>query len=401
MIWTRRIVAVLSVAVIVWGLFQYAGKFPQVYYRLFLFALFPAMIAAVRLPLPSINRTAFTLLLLVGAFFLFQIVLQPTLTGHGYVRAALGWLALCLTLFLTGGQPGSARVCLLFLVLVGGVEALYGLTQSLGPGGDLAKGSFTNRNHFAGLLNMTIPLAMGGLFAHYAGAKERLRSELLSRSWIVLLSCGFMALGVLLSLSRAGSSILILTIVFLGTLLVIRPKRALGPGRRSLSAAAAWILLFVTLGMGAWVGMEALIGRFGNLDFDRPVVYADTLELISHAPILGTGPGMYRWRFRPHQSIEPGSWFDHAHNDYLESAVDWGIPLALFFWGFVLWRFWRSIVTFLGSADPWRRGIGLGCAGAIFSILVHSLVDFNLQIPVNLMIFSVILGLSWACDSGE
>ena len=401
MIWTRRVVAMLFGAVIVWGLFQYAGKFPQIYYRLFLFALVPALIVAVRLPLPSINKTSFTLLLLVGAFFLFQIVFQPTLTGHGYVLAALGWLALALTLALTAGQPGSARACLLFLILVGSVEALYGLTQSLGPGGDLAQGSFTNRNHFAGLLNMAIPLAMGGLFAHYVSAKEKLRSELLARSWIVLLSCGFMGLGVLLSLSRAGSTTLILTIVFLGTLLIIRPKTALGPGRRSLSGTAAWILLFVTLGLGAWVGMEALIARLGNPDLNRPAVYADTLGLISQAPVLGTGPGMYRWHFRPHQSIEPQWWYDHAHNDYLEAAVDWGIPLALCFWGFVVWRFWRSIATFLGSADPWRQGIGLGCAGAIFSILVHSLVDFNLQIPVNLMIFSMILGLSWAGDSGE
>ena len=401
MIWSRRVVWVLFGIAMAWGLLQYAGKFPQVYYRLFLFLLIPALIATFRFPLPSTSRIASPLLLLVGAFFLVQILVQPTLEGQGYVVAALGWLALFITLVLTSGRPDSARALLIFLILVGGMEAFYGLTQSLGQGGELAKGSFTNRNHFAGLLNMTIPLALGGLYGYYGGTQEKLRSELLAKSWIVVLSCGFMGLGILLSLSRAGSLTLVLTIVFLGVLLVVRPRTQAGKSRPKLSGAGAWVLLLVTLGLGAWAGIEALIVRFGTPDLSRPAIYADTLGLIAEAPLLGAGPGMYRWNFRPFQSIGPQVWYDHAHNDYLESAADWGIPLALCFWGFVAWRFWRSIKVFLSSRATWEQGIALGCAGAIFSILVHSLVDFNLQIPLNLMVFCTILGLSWAGESRE
>ena len=392
---------VLFGVAIVWGLLQYAGKFPQVYYRLFLFLLIPGLIAAFRFPLPSMSRIASLLLLLVGAFFLVQILLQPNLEGQGYVVAALGWLALLITLLLTAGRPDSARALLIFLVLVGGMEAFYGLTQSLGQAGDLAKGSFTNRNHFAGLLNMTIPLAQGGLYGHYGGTQDKLRSELLAKSWIVILSCGFMGLGILLSLSRAGSLTLVLTTVFLGILLVFRPRTAADKSQRKLSGSAPWILLLATLGLGAWVGMDALIARFGTPELSRPTIYADTLDLIAEAPILGAGPGMYRWYFRPYQSIQPRLWWDHAHNDYLQSAAEWGIPLALCFWGFVAWRFRRSIRGFLRGRTTWEQGIGLGCAGAIFSILVHSLFDFNLQIPLNLMVLCTILGLSWAGESRE
>jgi O-antigen ligase len=107
---------------------------------------------------------------------------------------------------------------------------------------------------------------------------------------------------------------------------------------------------------------------------------------------------MYRWRFRPYQSIDTLRLYDHAHNDYLESAAEWGIPLALLAWGFVLWRFSRCVAIFLASRDPERRGLALGCSAAIFSILTHSLVDFTLQIPALLMLFCAVLGLAWSLD---
>ena len=88
----------------------------------------------------------------------------------------------------------------------------------------------------------------------------------------------------------------------------------------------------------------------------------------------------------------------HAHNDYLQSAAEWGIPAALVFWGFVLWRLRQAARTFFQSKDRWRQGIALGCVGAIFSILLHSFIDFNLQIPSNWMIFNIVLGLSWSIE---
>ncbi len=48
-----------------------------------------------------------------------------------------------------------------------------------------------------------------------------------------------------------------------------------------------------------------------------------------------------------------------------------------------------------------RRGILLACTGAIFSILVHSFTDFNLQIPSNAMLFFTFVGISLALPLPE
>ena len=395
----RAVVVLLFGGILLWGLFQQAGKEPQIYYRLFLLLIPLMLLASLGLPWASLRKTQRVVLLGVGLLLLARPALEPTLTGRGFVILSLGWMALSLTLLVTARRIDWVRIVFMALILIGSVEALYGLIDVLSSEGAAAHGTFTNRNHFGGLLNMVIPLSLGGLFATYAGRKSRPLSEIYARAWVILLACAFMGLGIILSLSRAASLILVLTLVLLSILLALNGPRS---GRRSLSGAAAWILIVLVVGLGSAMGLDALMERFediGEIGPDRGLVYQDTLRLIGDHPLTGVGPGMYEWRFRPYQTRDAGEWWRHAHNDYLETAAEWGVPAALIFWGFILWRFGRAVRLFFESTDPWQQGIALGCAGAVFSILLHSLVDFNLQMPASLMVFCAVLGLSWTADS--
>ncbi len=213
-----------------------------------------------------------------------------------------------------------------------------------------------------------------------------------------------MGLAILLSLSRAGVLTLIATLTFMSSLLALRRRadRSAGARGRKSSGLALWLLPLTILGLGLAAGLDDLARRFAVSQQGwqgRTAVYADSLRLIRDHATFGVGPGMYRWRFRPYQTVQNRNRYDHAHNDYLEAAADWGIPAAAGIWGFVLWRFYRAFRVFLGSRSTFRQGLALGCLGAVFSILLHSLVDFNLQIPTNLMIFCAILGLAWSLES--
>jgi len=400
-----RLLYALFAGILVWAFYNFGATQTPVQYRLFLILLTAALIGVVGLPLGRLQKLQFLPFFAIGLFLLAQTALQGPLTGRGYLIASLGWLALFLTLLLI--EAGVRTVWLVFLLIVlGGFEALYGLAQSLagfdyigdyfrGSGG-LATGTLINRNHFAGLLNMTIPLAVGGLFAGFARRRGRsLRWDLYGWVWLILLCCSVMGLAVVLSLSKGGSLTLVLTLLFIGAMLFLSGRKRRGI---NLPAAAAWLLLFAIVAVASPTGMDPLLSRFEKVEASwdrRATVYADTLQLISDHPALGVGPGMYRWRFRPYQSIPAPTRYSYAHNEYLQSAADWGIPLALLFWGFVGWRFYRSTRVFLESPHRWQKGISLGCSAAIFAILFHSLVDFNLQIPANWMMFCMILGLSW------
>ena len=340
---------------------------------------------------------------LIGLALLAQVALRPTTEARGYVLAAIAWLALASTLWLTANRR-LRRGLYLFLICVGAASALYGLVQAIGGIdaigtyqrglGRIATGTHIHRNHFAGLLNMTMALALGALYAGYAERFSRglRKSETFAWTWLVILSCAVIGLAVFLSLSRAGSLILLATLFFVFVLLQLRRGR----DRHTLPARITAILLVATLGLSLAYGMDGLMERFDSLEeSNRPLVYRDTLRLIADHPIRGVGPGLYRWRFRPYQTLETTAQFTHTHNDYLQVAAEWGIPLALLFWGFVGWRFVRALRLFFSHRSPATRGMALGCAAAIFAILIHSMVDFNLQIPANLAYFAVVLGLGW------
>lgn len=407
--WIGATAALTLCLALTWGLLRFGAAETTVLYRLFLWLLVPALLA---LLIPNqVEKVDWRVMavLLVGLFLLGQVVIQPTLEASGYLRLAVGWVALWLTLSLTLGRSRQARFLVGMLVLLGVFEACYGLAQAVGGfdyigdyfrgRGRIATGTLINRNHYAALLNLLLPLAVGLLLADQAlkRSQRASRSESLAKTWVVLLGCSVMGVAVLMSQSRGGTVSLLLTLLFMALLLGMSRRRVT---RRGLHGVTAVVLLFLVLGMGAAFGLEALLERFGRLDegLSRLEVYRDTLSLIGDEWILGVGPGMFQWRFPLYQTTQPGSLYDHAHNDYLETASEWGVLLALLIWGLVLWRFYRASMLALSAEDPWRRGLGLGCAGALFSILSHSLVDFSLQIPAILMVFACVLGLSWSLE---
>ena len=104
-------------------------------------------------------------------------------------------------------------------------------------------------------------------------------------------------------------------------------------------------------------------------------------------PILGVGLGAYETVFPTFASGGDSKIrVDFAHNDYLQVLADAGIVgglLAVWF----IYLVARAVLRGLRSADPLRAAMALAAGAGIFSILVHSLFDFNLQIPSNSLLF--------------
>ncbi len=338
------------------------------------------------------------LLLLWGAVLVAGAAWQTTLPARGYALFGLGWIALVAVLDLSRTARGRRR-CLFFLVSVGVAQGVIGLAQIVRPESTLsaATGTLFNQNHYAGLMNMLFGLALGFLFAlHFRPSAPLSDSEKLAQSWIAALACGLIGVPVLLSRSRAGAVILLLLVALALGLTLLGRRRG-----RYRAAALLLLVLAMTLGVGSLLGLDTLARKFqtaGTSLEQRMEVYADTLRLIAEHPWKGVGPMNYEWRFRPYQSAQGRVWYDYAHNDYLQVIAEWGVPLGLCLWGFVLWRFWRGVSLFLSAEDGWRRGLALGCLLAVFSILLHSLVDFNLYIPANQAVFWAIIALGWALD---
>ncbi|WP_458760134.1 O-antigen ligase family protein [Afipia sp. TerB] len=118
--------------------------------------------------------------------------------------------------------------------------------------------------------------------------------------------------------------------------------------------------------------------------------------MIAQFPWLGTGLGTFVWSFAAYRSPDISGWgvWDKAHNILVEIAVEGGVPLA----GVVLLS-WLAAVAILARAAirTSRPAIEVLAAVSVCVIaLLHSLVDFSMQIPAYSVTVTVLVGLGIA-----
>jgi O-antigen ligase len=322
-------------------------------------------------------------------------------------------------------DAGSLKRLAWFFLGLGFLESLYGLIQYLGkiphpflqPGYELAtvaSGTYVNRNHFAGLLEMVFPVVIAVAYAHFLTRIHpdirytRRRFRVLMTHPDMPLFCLFLfiavwvCLGIIFSMSRTGITGMLVTSLFLALLLGIRHSRH----RIQL---VGLVFLLAVAGYAGYIGMEEVLQRFEQLlqedvvlQEGRVEVWRDSITLIRDFPLTGVGLGNYQHAFHKYNRVPRNVIYDHAHNDYLEYLSEWGLPAGLLLIGSVLVIFGRGLLAFFRVEDnPMLQAMLLGTTGGIFSLLLHSLTDFNLQIPANLALFTLLLAATAAMTEQE
>ena len=186
-------------------------------------------------------------------------------------------------------------------------------------------------------------------------------------------------------------------VLFVNFLLFSRKKRR--------EASIFLISIFsISLIFLIWLGVGPIIERVSTLSdlesqssyTSRKVVAKDTLSLIKDFPAFGCGLGNFQHLYPKYQSEEVKQFFwDHAHNDYLEYLSEVGvIGTLIILIGIGLFLI-KVIKRWREREDPYVKGITLGGLTALIAIIFHSISDFNLHIPANALLLSIILGLTY------
>ena len=145
----------------------------------------------------------------------------------------------------------------------------------------------------------------------------------------------------------------------------------------------------------SWIGVQQVLARFAGMQSmevsagKRAAMRQDTWRLFLDHPLLGTGLGTLEMVFPPYDSQYDGKIVNHTHNDYLEALAETGALGGLccaWFLGVLLRNSLKGMEE-LGSSFASALNLSglLACCG----ILVHGLVDFNLHIPANALLFFV------------
>lgn len=310
------------------------------------------------------------------------------------------------------------------LLVLACLDALYGLMESssaarhvlwmkaLGGQKDVS-GTFINRNHFAGFMEMGIILAVlyAGAYGH--GEKRRRRPPASRKTgwrglllgWtageaapvrraLIVFAGAVMFVALILSASRAGIVTAVFVLFLVGGLLTLR--------RRQRKMGLVVLALFcVTASYALTIGIDYTIQRFqaihGYRDDARGVMTQDALRLFRDYRLVGVGFGNFAHAYPRYQSpILKGELVAEAHNDWAQLLAEGGVAgfvLVLAGVGclvFAILRQWRR------REDTFAACLGLAPVAALGAMAVHSFFDFNLHIPANFLTMVAIAALGAA-----
>lgn len=245
-------------------------------------------------------------------------------------------------------------------------------------------GFFANRNHLATLCLLTLP------FAAVLGARA-LRREHMMRRLMVGLSILFISMMVLaLGVIRSRMGIALLAPTLAASLLAAwvasgrgRPKPVLLGLAGGAAAAVGAVLIFALGPLLARFDTAGLReGRFEN--------WPTVAEAANSYLPLGSGLGSFDSIYR---SVEPlerldATFFNQAHNEYLEVWLETGWIGAALVIAFFVWYARRSWTAWRAKASL-ERDLQRAASVALGVVLAHSLVDYPLRTEAITVIFAL------------
>jgi O-antigen ligase len=258
---------------------------------------------------------------------------------------------------------------------------------------------------------LTLPLVAGQAILAFRNEKDQLGRAF----WGFLLLVSITSVFVNTSRASMAIGILIMAVLAVGVAIVAvrrRGKISLRPQVLAIVAVVLVCAAVLTLSLGVerslarWnETLNSLFASEGALWEGRVSMYRRCWLSLHSAGWFGFGPGTFSIMF-PFLELKQGRELDHivryAHQDYLQTALEWGAI------GFTLWAILigggvaRAFRRFLSNPQSMTREHGMWIALSTLSligVLIHSLVDFPLQIASLQLITAVLLGQLWACFS--
>ncbi len=252
--------------------------------------------------------------------------------------------------------------------------------------GGIPFGPYVNRNHFAGLMELLLPLALVPLVL------GKVRRE---RLGAVSLFAVMPIVALFLSASRGGILSFCVQVALL-TYLLLRRR---GVGKHLLAVAA---VLLAALLMVSWLGIGQILQRFSSFQSlevtgsKRAAMRLGSWHIFLDHPVIGTGLGTLQIVYPPYETLYDGKIVNHSHNDYLEALAETGLLGGLCCAWFLAVLFLKAFTRFRQNDFSFVGALQLSGIVACTGFLVHALVDFNFHIPSNLWFFFLMAHLATA-----
>ncbi len=269
----------------------------------------------------------------------------------------------------------ALRAVLIFAVFTVflGVAQLSGLNESLYfykfTNHGTAVGFFSNANHQASFLLMTLPIAA---VISVNSVQKSLEDNFLTV--LSMLAFFTLLIGVFLTSSVAGYGLAVY--VLLATILLCVPNSG---GKKKYFWAVSGIIVTVVLSDFLFLSGHSgeLLSEFkGSGHASRRVLFADSYQAIKDFFPFGSGLGSFDNVYRLYEQAGEST-IPHAHNDFLEAVLELGIFAIILIAAFLIWfgNLAYKAITSQRSSSLFAKGAFV----SISSVFIHSMVDYPLR----------------------
>lgn len=278
----------------------------------------------------------------------------------------------------------------------------------------IANGTFVNRNHLAGYLNLCLALGIGLMISKLGGEavhtwRQRIRSIarlLLGEKTRLRVYLIVMVIALVLTRSRMGNAAFFAGTLIVGSVGLLLMRNA----PRSTMIFLASLIALDLLIVGTWFGVDQVARRLQETEIatqtqdilpaeSRDEVDRQSVSYFRDYPLTGSGGGSFYVVFPAYSGSGLIGFHDFAHNDYVQLLTETGIIGLTLCVLIVLMATVQALLSLRRRNDPLMRGTAFGILLAICWLGIHSTVDFNMQIPANALTMTVILALAWVVAS--
>src|SRR6056297_38318 len=270
--------------------------------------------------------------------------------------------------------------------------------------GSGAVGPYVNRNHYAGLMEMLFPLVLAGFLVYRpvmaANDFKKQISDIffqkqVSRHFLYGTAAILIATSLFVTLSRGGIISLTLSMGLFAVFLILKTRQK----RVGWAIVAIFFAVLWLTGTNAW---DMIFERFGNIRNEageiwsgRFIYWDDSVEIIRDFPLFGAGAGTFEHIYPKYGAISGNRLLEHAHNDYLEFLSTGGIIIPALMLSVIITILYKGYQSYRRRREPYAIYLFAGSSAAVFSILLHSFVEFNMQVGANglylFLIFAVLV----------
>jgi O-antigen ligase len=343
--------------------------------------------------------------LFLPAFLFFGLIVAQVVlrrSAYGYITRyeALQYVSYGVALLIGAEcvrEESARKLFALVMTAFGAFYAFFALAQELTSNGKIfwvhspqfhgaIYGSYVNHDHYAGLMEMLVPIPFVLCVGHLLRGGKRV---------LVGFCTVLMASTIFLSGSRGGMLAFALEMVLFAAM-------TLGKKQSPRMVLGSVAMCFFILALLVFLGKGQVLGRLGDLGPGiRLDITKDSMRMFFKRPIGGWGLGTFPTVYPSFRSFYTNLFVNEAHNDYAQLLVETGLlGFGLMLW-FLVRLYRHGLPTSRRWEFRWDEAVSLasllGCSG----ILLHSLVDFNLQIPANAAMFYALCGLAACRPSAE